>query len=211
MTPKEIYQKLQQKFGEDVLEFNGEALDPYIKINPKRTYEIAKFLKEEPDLDLSSLMCLSGMDYGADTDLGVVYNLHSMKHKHKITIRVDLPRDNPRISSVETIWRTADWHEREAYDLVGIHFEGHHDLRRILCPDDWEGYPLRKDYVVQEYYHGIRVPYQEDWGKYETFERNPERGHFVFKFESRVPHLVPSDGEDGKQDTNDKDDKKPKE
>jgi len=133
----------------------------------------------------------------------LVYNLFSMKHRHKIALRVDLPRDNPRVPSVESVWRTADWHEREAYDLFGIHFEGHPDLRRILCPDDWEGYPLRKDYVVQEYYHGIRVPYQEDWAKYETFAKNPERGHFVFKFEPRVPNLVGSDG-DGKKTAKEK-------
>jgi NADH-quinone oxidoreductase subunit C len=197
MTPQEIHQKLQSKFGDAILESNFEALDPWIRIKPEATAEVSKFLKDDPDLKFDSLMCLSGMDYGADSELGVVYNLFSMTHRHKITIRVNLPRDNPKAPSVEQIWRTADWHEREAYDLFGIVFEGHRDLRRILCPDDWEGYPLRKDYVVQEYYHGIRVPYQEDWAKYETFARNPERGHFVFQFESKVPHLVESSG-DGK-------------
>ncbi len=199
MTPEEIYNKLKARFGDAVLEFEGEALDPWVKVEPARMQEIARFLRDEPDLAFGSLMCLSGMDYGADSHLGVVYNLHSMKHGHKIAVRVDLPRDNPRVPSVESVWRTADWHEREAYDLFGIHFENHPDLRRILCPDDWEGYPLRKDYVVQEYYHGIRVPYQEDWAKYETFDKNPERGHFVFKFEPKVPHLVDQNG-DGKRD-----------
>lgn len=198
MTPEEVYGKLQKKFGDAILEFDGKALDPWIKIKAERMFDVAKYLRDQSGLNFASLMCLSGLDYGAETDLGVVYSLHSLKHKHKITIRVDVPRENPTIPSVETIWRTADWHEREVYDLFGIHFEGHRDLRRILCPDDWEGYPLRKDYVVQEYYHGIRVPYQEDWAKYETFEKNPARGHFVFKFESKVPHLVPSD-KDGKK------------
>jgi len=202
MTP------LKEKFGDVVLELNEEVLDPYIKIAAEKTFEVARFLKDDPELSFDALMCLSGMDYGADTNLGVVYNLHSMKHNHKITIRVDVPRENPTVPSVEKIWRTADWHEREAYDLMGIHFEGHRDLRRILCPDDWEGHPLRKDYVVQEYYHGIRVPYQEDWEKFETLQKNPERGNYVFKFESRVPDLVNSSGENGK---NDKPDKKQKE
>lgn len=208
MTPEQIHTKLKEKFGDAVLELNEEVLDPYIKITPEKTFEIAKFLKEDPELNFDALMCLSGMDYGADANLGVVYNLHSMKHNHKITIRVDVPRDNPTVPSVEKIWRTADWHEREAYDLMGIHFEGHRDLRRILCPDDWEGHPLRKDYVVQEYYHGIRVPYQEDWEKFETLQRNPERGNYVFKFESRVPDLVKSKDENGK---NDRPEKKQKE
>ncbi|MFQ5771749.1 MAG: NADH-quinone oxidoreductase subunit C [bacterium] len=205
MNPTEIHKKLQDKFGADILEFNSEALEPWIKINPQNTFEIARYLKDDVGLAFDSLMCLSGIDYGADSNLGVVYSLYSFRHKHKITIRVHLPRDNPKLPSVETVWRTADWHEREVYDLFGIHFEGHRDLRRILCPDDWEGYPLRKDYVVQEYYHGIRVPYQEDWDKYETFQKNPERGHFVFKFENKVPHLVTTD------DGNNKDDKQEKE
>lgn len=190
MTPEEVHKKLQEQFGDVIVEFNGEALDPWIKIKPENTFEIAQFLRDNKDLAFDCLMCLSGMDYGAGSDVGVVYSLYSMKHKHRITLRVDLPRENPEVTSVETIWRTADWHEREAFDLFGIHFEGHRDLRRILCPDDWEGYPLRKDYVVQEFYHGIRVPYQEDWGKYEALQRNPERGHFVFKFESKVPDLL---------------------
>lgn len=194
MTPEEIHKRLQEKFGEQILEFDAAALNPWIKIMSDSTEEVARALKEDSDLGFDALMCLSGLDYGGDDNLGVVYSLHSMKHNHKITIRVDLPRDNPEIPTVENIWRTADWHEREAYDLFGINFKGHHDLRRILCPDDWEGYPLRKDYVVQEYYHGMRVPYQEDWEKYETFEKNPERGHFVFKFEKKVPDLVVKGG-----------------
>ncbi|MFQ5706158.1 MAG: NADH-quinone oxidoreductase subunit C [bacterium] len=204
MTPADIHKRLQDKFGDAIVEVGEEALDPWIKIAAEKTLEIATFLKTDAELAFDYLMCLSGLDYGAESNLGVVYNLFSMKHKHKITIKVDLPRDNPKVPSVETIWRTADWHEREAYDLFGIQFEGHRDLRRILCPDDWEGYPLRKDYVVQEFYHGIRVPYQEDWEKYETFQRNPERGHFVFKFENKAPGVVLAD-ENGKKDEKNKD------
>lgn len=195
MTAEEIYNKLQEKIGEHVLESDAGALDPWIKIKPESTFDVCQYLREDPALDFASLMCLSGLDYGGESDLGVVYNLFSIQHNHKITIRVDLPRATPKVPSVETIWRTADWHEREAYDLYGIEFEGHRDLRRILCPDDWEGYPMRKDYIVQEYYHGIRVPYQEDWDKYETFERNPERGHFVFKYEDKAPHVLENNGE----------------
>lgn len=199
MTPEEIHQNLQAKFGDSILEFAADALDPFVKVEASAWPAVARHLKEQSDLSFDALMCLSGMDYGAEAGLGVVYNLHSMKHRHKITIRIDLPRENPKVPSVQSLWRTADWHEREAYDLFGIHFEGHPDLRRILCPDDWEGYPLRKDYVVQEYYHGVRVPYQEDWMKFETFSKNPERGNFVFQFESRVPDLV--SGSDNKPET----------
>jgi NADH-quinone oxidoreductase subunit C len=78
---------------------------------------------------------------------------------HRCALRAYVPVDNPRIASVSRVWRTADWHEREGYDMFGIVFEGHHDLRRILLPDDWEGHPLRKDYKVPDYYNGMKVPY----------------------------------------------------
>ncbi len=189
MTAEEIYNQLKEKFAGSILVFNGEALEPAVKVDAKNLFEIASHLKNESKLNFDSLMCLSGIDYGAENNLGVIYSLTSMKLKHKITIRVELPRENPQVDSVESLWRTADWHEREAYDLFGIRFNNHPDLRRILCPDDWEGFPLRKDYIVQEYYHGTRVPYQEDWMKYETYHKNPERGNYVFQFEKKVPDI----------------------
>ena len=87
----------------------------------------------------------------------VVYHLGSSSYKHKIALKVEVGRDEPKVPTVERVWRIANWHERETYDMYGIVFEGHSDLRRILCPDDWEGYPLRKDYQVQEFYRGIKV------------------------------------------------------
>jgi NADH-quinone oxidoreductase subunit C len=100
---------------------------------------------------------LSGVDLKGR--LAVVYQLFSMVKKHKITLKVEVPTDAPNVQSVESIWKTANWHEREAYDLYGITFIGHPDLRRILLPYDWEGHPLRKDYQVPEYYNGMKVPY----------------------------------------------------
>ncbi|MCX7918937.1 MAG: NADH-quinone oxidoreductase subunit C [bacterium] len=107
-------------------------------------YPICLYLKETSDLAFDSLMCLSGVDRGEN--LEVVYHLFSMIHLHKVTLKVQTPRTDPKIPTVSTLWRTADWHEREVYDLFGIVFLGHPDLRRILMPDDWVGYPLRKDY-----------------------------------------------------------------
>lgn len=199
MTAEQIAQRLKDKFADKIIEFNGEALDPYAVIEPGAIRGVAQFLHAEPDLYFDHLMCLSGVDYGPDKNLGVVYHLNSLKHLHRFCLKVEVPRDDPRVPSVESVWRTADWHERECYDLFGIVFEDHPDLRRILLPDDWEGWPLRKDYVVQEFYHGIRVPYQEDWDKFETFAKNQDRGHFVFRFEKDVPGQSDSDGQDGGQ------------
>lgn len=163
MTPEEIYNQLKTVFGDRILEFCGDVLDPYIKVAPDAVAEIASCLRNHEDLSLDSLMCLSGADYPPDRMM-VVYHLYSMIHRHRIVIKVELPRDNPHLPTVENVWGGANWHEREAYDLFGILFDNHSDLRRILLPDDWEGYPLRKDYQVPEYYRGIKVevPHKEE-------------------------------------------------
>jgi len=88
-----------------------------------------------------------------------VYHLNSTKWNHKIVLKAEVTADNAHCQSVEAVWKTANWHEREAFDMYGVVFDGHPDLRRILMPDDWDGYPLRKDYQVPEYYHGMKVPY----------------------------------------------------
>jgi NADH-quinone oxidoreductase subunit C len=103
-------------------------------------------------------MCLSGVDYAKDV-LGVVYHLCSMTKRHKITLKADVPAADPRLPSVVSVWPSAGWHEREAYDMFGILFTGHPDLRRILLPEDYPGHPLRKDFKVPEFYQGMKVPY----------------------------------------------------
>lgn len=148
MTAAEIHSRLKEKFGERIGELTGE-LDPTCVVLAESVAAVCEWLRDEPGLDMTSLMCLSSVDY--KDKLAVVYNLHSLIHNHKITLKVEFTdRENPHVPSVAGVWATADWHEREAYDMMGIVFDGHPDLRRILCPDDWEGWPLRKDYKVQE-------------------------------------------------------------
>ena len=186
MTAEQVHEMLKSRFGEKISSFQKEVPDPVITVPAADLFAICRFLRDDPALAFDTLMCLSGYDLGAGKGLGVIYHLCSMKHHHRFTVKTEVARENPHVPSVERLWRTADWHEREAYDMYGIAFDHHPDLRRILCPDDWEGWPLRKDYVVQEYYHGIRVPYKEDWHKFDTFSDNPERGHFVFQFEKTL-------------------------
>lgn len=161
MTPQEISEKLAAKFSgvSDIgLEPKLDApVDPTIKLFPNHLLEVAKFLRDDDDMQFDYLSCLSGVDLKGK--LAVVYQLFSMVKRHKITIRVEVPTENPTVPSVESIWRTANWHEREAFDLFGITFAGHPDLRRILLPYDWDGHPLRKDYQVPEFYNGMKVPY----------------------------------------------------
>jgi NADH-quinone oxidoreductase subunit C len=178
MTPAEIHQKLQERFGEQIVEFNGDATDPYMVVAASAVHEIGAYLRHDPDLLFDSLMCLSGVDYGPENPLGVVYNLFSTAQRHTITLKVEVPRQDGSLPTVCDIWRTADWHEREAYDLYGMRFEHHPDPRRILLPDDWEGHPLLKDYQVQEFYHGIRVPYVGD---------PPDTGMEVYRRQDQEP------------------------
>lgn len=159
MIPQEIVTALTAAFGDSILESKIDGVtDPFIKVAPGKLREIGTFLRDNDDMLFDTLMCLSGMDY-AGGKLGVVYHLASMKKGHKIVLKTEVTRENPRVASVEAVWKTANWHEREAFDLLGVVFDGHPDLRRILMPYDWEGYPLRKDYQVPEYYNGMKVPY----------------------------------------------------
>ncbi|MBI3873127.1 MAG: NADH-quinone oxidoreductase subunit C [candidate division Zixibacteria bacterium] len=169
MTTSEIHAQLAARFGDKVGPLSG-GVDPACVIATDAIADVCRWLRDQPGIELMSLMCLSSTD---DKDkLGVVYNLSSMKHKHRVTLKVELPdRNNAHVPTVAPLFGTADWHEREAYDMMGIVFDGHPDLRRLLCPDDWEGWPLRKDYVVQEYYRGLKVPYPEG--------KEADRGHWV--------------------------------
>lgn len=157
-----------QKFGKLIEEkFPGSLAadlnDAHIQLNRNDWFNIATWLKSEPTLHFDSLQCHTGMDVGENM-LEARYNLHSMTHNHAIEIRIAVSRDDASIPSIESIWRIGDWFERETYDMFGIHFDGHRDHRRMLLPEDWEGYPLRKDYQVQETYHGIVVPkVKEGW------------------------------------------------
>ncbi|MCX6148917.1 MAG: NADH-quinone oxidoreductase subunit C [Ignavibacteriales bacterium] len=173
-TPEEIYTIIKEKFQDKVIEFKNVQFEPHIIVDPKSIKEIGLFLRDEAELDFDSMMCLSGVDDangekktdedGSTTIIGgtlsVYYHLHSILKNHKVTLKVSTPREEPEVESVESVWRTADWHEREAFDMFGIKFLNHPDLRRILIPDDWEaGYPLRKDYKNPEFYQGMKVPY----------------------------------------------------
>tara|TARA_Y100000588_G_scaffold127149_2_gene139373 strand:+ start:7558 stop:8034 length:477 start_codon:yes stop_codon:yes gene_type:complete len=154
MTPQEIFDALKSQFGDVIIDLT-ENVDTWIRVKPGSIADVCVFLHDDEAMKFESLMCLSGVDY--EEHLSVVYHLSSSSHRHRITLKVEVPRDDPHVPTVEHLWLVANWHEREAYDMFGIVFDGHSDLRRILCPDDWEGHPLRKDYQVQEFYRGIKV------------------------------------------------------
>jgi len=164
MSVADIKLLLTDKFGTDVVvgEETG-GLQPALVIAPDRIADVCMELRNNPKTYFDLLSCLTGVDYGAETNrFGVVYHLASIPYQTQLTLKISVENDRnpenlPTFPSVTSVYRTADWHEREAYDLAGIFFEGHPDLRRILLPDDWEGYPLRKDYKTAEYYKGIKI------------------------------------------------------
>ena len=141
--------------GEDLA-----ATPQALLINADKIKKVCHLLHTHEKTYFDLLSCLTGLDNGEEKNtMEVIYNIYSIPHDLHLTLKVELARSKPTIESVSDIWKTADWHEREAYDLLGIQFNGHTDLRRILLPDDWEGYPLRKDYVEQEKYHEVKVKY----------------------------------------------------
>ncbi len=175
MKSDEIYEILKNKYPNDIKEYVTDLpVENFIEISPSAIKEISLFLRDSEETLFDSLMNLSGVDnadgernededgsfYYKGGTLSVYYHMFSTELNHKLVIRVTTPKDDPQIESVESIWKTANWHEREAFDMYGIVFLNHPDLRRILMPDDWEaGYPLRKDYKNPEFYRGMRVPY----------------------------------------------------
>jgi len=166
--------QLKQRFGEAISGANLDALDPWIEVTPAGLLDVCQYLRDEPSLKFDFLNNLAVVDYFEpdakkaakvvwQPHLEVVYHLFSMTHKTSLVLKVMLPRwkgdktgELPEVPSVSGLWATADWHEREAYDLSGVKFTGHPNLRRILCPEDWVGHPLRKDYEMPLEYHGIR-------------------------------------------------------
>jgi NADH-quinone oxidoreductase subunit C len=174
MTAADIVAILEQKFGERIRSKNLTAIDPFAVVDAGDLVEVCQFLKTDERLQFDMLNCVTGVDYlepdakkapkaGFDPHLEVVYHLCSLRQRHRFVLKVILPRwkdgkagELPEVPSVNSIWRAADWHEREVYDLSGVVFTGHPNHERILLAEDWVGHPLRKDYEYPLEYHGIR-------------------------------------------------------
>ena len=159
METADIYEKLKKTFTEGIGEIKTDLpVNPFFFVDAEKINAICYFLRDEETLQFDNLSCLSGVDYDKE-NLAVVYHLYSYALNHKLVIKTIVPKTNPVVRTVSDVWVAAEWHEREAFDLIGVNFEGHPDMRRILLPEDWEGHPLRKDYKVPEFYNGMKVPY----------------------------------------------------
>jgi NADH-quinone oxidoreductase subunit C len=160
MTPAEIYELSRAQFGEAVRDLHADPKkdkDPWFVCEVASLIQLATWLRDEPIMAFDSLECLTGTDYPAlrTGEIHVALHLWSYSRRHRAVMKVLLPRDAPTMPTLARIWPVAIWQERECFDLLGVRFEGHPDLRRILLPDDWVGHPLRKDFVEASHYHGI--------------------------------------------------------
>ena len=169
LTPTRIAAIIRDKFGELILEDNSDDKHPRVHISADNWRAVAEFLRHDERCRFNWLSCITSLDYVADDKLACCYDLMSYQYRHEFAIKVFTDRDNPSIPSVADIWPAANWHEREAFDLMGIDFPGYPDLRRILLPEDWVGHPLRKDYVFPREYHGIPGSYEMDWQQKPTY------------------------------------------
>ncbi len=175
MTPADTLALLQSQFGSAIVSVKADAPDPFAVVEPAKLVEVCQFLRDDPRLRFALLNNLSGTDFletdpkkvakaGFDPHLEVIYHLSSFAEPgRRIALKAVLPRwkgdvvgELPELPTVSGVWRTADWHEREVFDLFGVRFVGHPDPRRILMNDDWVGHPLRKDYEFPLEYHDIR-------------------------------------------------------
>ena len=147
MDAPAIFAALQAKVGDAVSDLTVEKVkDPSCKVQAAKWHEVALALRDTPELGFDFLQCVTAVDWPKQSQLQMVYHLYSYPHRHSFVVKADLPRDKPVLPSVTDVWATAEWNEREQFDLLGVGFSGHPDLRRVMLPDDWEGHPLRKDY-----------------------------------------------------------------
>ena len=145
----------------------GEAGDACLCVQAESIGQVCQVLRDDPQWDFRILQVITGCDYlaqkgegegeGQQARIEVSYILTSLSKNHDLILKVKLPRENPEVDSVCGLWAAANFQERECFDMLGVRFKGHPDLRRILCPDDWEGYPLRRDYKVQQSWHDMEV------------------------------------------------------
>jgi NADH-quinone oxidoreductase subunit C len=157
MTPVEIIELVKQHDSEAVVSAIVDGLYPHVVLKPERLVATAAFLKIDPRLRFDLLRCISAVDWPPRNAVEVAYDLISTSFGHAFALKVMLDRANPQVESVSAVWPAAEWHEREAFDLMGVTFGHHPDLRRILMPEDWTGHPLRKDYQDVVDYRGLKL------------------------------------------------------
>jgi len=144
--------RINSKYKGVILDSHDFRGDQTITVQKNALIELFKFLRDDPELDFKFLMDLTAVDYlnRKDSRFEVVYHFYSLKHNHRLRVKVPVSEDDCTIDSVSSLWKTANWYEREVWDLYGIKFNGHPDMRRILLYEEFKGHPLRKDYPINK-------------------------------------------------------------
>ncbi len=155
MDIRSIQQILHDEFGAGVGIVEEGRTSTWIEVDSERVPDVCRFLRDQADLEFDALVNLTGCDYPDAGKIQVIYEFYSYLNDHELVVKTDTDRERPSVPTLTDVWPAANWLEREVYDLLGIDFPGHPDLRRLLLPDDWIGHPLRKDYSEQPEYHGI--------------------------------------------------------
>ncbi|MBW2702366.1 MAG: NADH-quinone oxidoreductase subunit C [Deltaproteobacteria bacterium] len=157
MNTQAIFERLDQILGDQVkLDWQTEhAGDPFALVNPEHWHTACQVLRDDEALTFDFLRSLTAVDRPEQGQLELVVHLFAYKHRQAFVLKTLCPREEGQIQTVSDIWPAANWHEREVFDLFGLDFEGHPDMRRLLMPDDWVGHPLLKDYQEEESYRGI--------------------------------------------------------
>ncbi len=150
MDNEAIATLIKTRFPEAIVESRIFRNELTLIVKKEYITDIARFLKDDNELDFNFLSDLCGVDRAETDDIfEVVYHLYSIRKNHRVRLKVSIPSDEPHIPTVTDVWKTADWHERETFDMFGVQFDGHPDLRKILMPEEFEGHPLRKDYPLE--------------------------------------------------------------
>ena len=156
MNATALVELIKAEFPDIVLSENCKP--ETILIKKESLLALCKLLYSNPSLYFDQLSCITGLDNGPESGtMEVIYTFYSIPFNHSLMLKAVLPRNNPEIESISEIWKSANWLEREVFDLYGIKFLNHPDLRRILMPADWQGFPLRKDYQEQDTYRNIKL------------------------------------------------------
>ncbi len=144
--------RIKSKYPRIIIDSHNFRGEQTITVNKESVSELFKFLRDDPELDFKFLMDLTAVDYlnRKDTRFEVVYHFYSLKHNGRLRIKIPVSENDCTVDSVSSLWKTANWYEREVWDLYGIKFDDHPDMRRILLYEEFKGHPLRKDYPINK-------------------------------------------------------------
>ncbi len=151
-TETNIIDKIKDKFGDKTLESHNYRGDQTVTVKKESVHEVAKFLRDDSELSFNFLMDITAVDYMEKkaNRFEVVYHFYSLKNNNRVRVKVPVDEDNCEVDTITDLWKTADWFEREVWDMYGIKFKGHPNMKRILLYEEFKGHPLRKDYPINK-------------------------------------------------------------